>query len=49
MWTQVCWRRGALGVFWIIADPDLDTALKLAAVASKACNWKAGVPPFLGE
>jgi hypothetical protein len=33
--------------FWIIEAPDLDVALKLAAEASKACNRKLEVRPFL--
>jgi hypothetical protein len=33
--------------FWIIEAPDLDVALKLAAVGSKACNRKIEVRPFL--
>jgi hypothetical protein len=36
-----------LGGFWIIEAPDLDTALKLAAQGSKACNAKVEVRPFL--
>ena len=36
-----------LAGFWIIAAPDLDAALKLAAEASKACNRKVEVRPFL--
>lgn len=35
--------------FWIIQAPDLDTALKLAAEGSNACNRKVEVRPFLGE
>ena len=38
-----------LGGFWIIAAPDLDVALKLAAEGSKACNRKVEVRPILGE
>jgi hypothetical protein len=33
--------------FWIIQAPDLDTALKLAAEASRACNRRVEVRPFL--
>jgi hypothetical protein len=33
--------------FWIIEAADLDTALKLAADGSKACNRKIEVRPFL--
>ncbi|NEE00759.1 YciI family protein [Phytoactinopolyspora halotolerans] len=36
-----------LGGFWIIEAADLDVALKLAAEASKACNRKVEVRPFL--
>jgi len=35
-----------LAGFWIIEAPDLDVALKLAAVGSKACNAKVEVRPF---
>jgi hypothetical protein len=35
-----------LGGFWIIEAADLDTALKLAAEGSKACNRKVEVRPF---
>lgn len=35
-----------LGGFWIIEAPNLDTALKLATEASKACNRKVEVRPF---
>jgi hypothetical protein len=38
-----------LGGFFIIDAPDLDAALKLAAEASKACNRKVEVRPFLTE
>jgi hypothetical protein len=41
--TQVRWRRGALGVLWILAAPDLDVSLKLAAEGSKACHRKVRV------
>jgi hypothetical protein len=33
--------------FWIMEALDLDVALKLAAEASKACNRKVEVRPFL--
>jgi hypothetical protein len=33
--------------FWVIEAPDLDVALKLAEAASKACNRKVEVRPFL--
>jgi hypothetical protein len=33
--------------FWIMEAADLDVALKLAAGASKACNRKIEVRPFL--
>ena len=36
-----------LAGFWIMEAPDLDVALKLAAEASKACNRKLEVRPFL--
>jgi hypothetical protein len=36
-----------LAGFWIMDAPDLDAALKLAAEASKACNRKIEVRPFL--
>jgi hypothetical protein len=36
-----------LAGFWIMKAPDLDVALKLAADASKACNRKIEVRPFL--
>ena len=38
-----------LAGFWIIEAADLDAALKLAAEASKACNRKVEVRPFLSE
>ncbi len=38
-----------LGGFWIIDVPDLDTALKLAADGSKACQGKVEVRPFQSE
>ncbi len=36
-----------LAGFWIMAAPDLDLALKLAAEGSKACNRKIEVRPLL--
>jgi hypothetical protein len=36
-----------VGGFWVLEAPDLDVALKLAAAASKACNRKLEVRPFL--
>jgi hypothetical protein len=36
-----------LAGFWIIEAADLDVALKLATDASKACNRKIEVRPFL--
>lgn len=33
--------------FWIMEAPDLDTALALATDASKACNRRVEVRPFL--
>ena len=36
-----------LAGFWVMAAPDLDVALKLAAEGSKACNRKIEVRPFL--
>jgi hypothetical protein len=36
-----------LAGFWIMEAADLDAALKLAAEASKACNRKIEVRPFL--
>ena len=38
-----------LAGFWIIEAPDLDVALKLAAVGSKSCNRKVEVRPFLTD
>ena len=35
-----------LAGFWIIEAPNLDVALKLAAVGSKACNRKLELRPF---
>ena len=37
-----------IGGFWVIEAPDLDTALRLAAEASKACRGKVEVRPFAG-
>ena len=36
-----------VGGFWIVEAPDLDVALKLAALGSKHCNRKVEVRPFL--
>ena len=33
--------------FWIIAAPDLDVALRLAAQGSKSCNRRVELRPFL--
>src|SRR3954451_25297220 len=33
--------------FWIIEAPDLDVALRLAGLGSKACNRRVEVRPFL--
>jgi hypothetical protein len=38
-----------LAGFWIIEAPDLDVALKLATEASKHCNRKIEVRPFLSD
>ena len=35
--------------FWIIEAPDLDVALRLAALGSKHCNRRVELRPFLGE
>lgn len=35
-----------IGGFWVIAAPDLDAALKLAAEASEACKGPVEVRPF---
>jgi hypothetical protein len=35
--------------FWVMAAPDLDVALKLAAAGSRACNRKVEVRPFLPD
>ncbi len=37
-----------IGGFWIIEAPHLDAALRLAASASKHCNRKVELRPFLG-
>lgn len=34
--------------FWIIEAPDLDVALRLAAMGSKACNRRVELRPFFG-
>ncbi len=36
-----------LSGFWIIEAPDLDVALALAAVGSRACHRRVEVRPFL--
>jgi hypothetical protein len=33
--------------FWIIEAPDLDVALRLAALGSKSCNRRVELRPFL--
>ncbi len=38
-----------VGGFWIIEAPDLDVALRLAALGSKHCNRRVELRPFLGE
>ena len=35
--------------FWIIEAPDLDVALRLAALGSKHCNRRVELRPLLGE
>jgi hypothetical protein len=35
--------------FWIIQAPDLDVALRLAALGSKHCNRRVELRPLLGE
>jgi hypothetical protein len=40
--------KEVIGGFWVIDAPDLDTAVKLAADASKACRGKVEVRPFDG-
>ncbi|TQF06393.1 hypothetical protein E6W39_34495 [Kitasatospora acidiphila] len=37
-----------VGGFWAIEAPDLDVALRLAGLASKACNRRVELRPFLG-
>ncbi|MGX7674020.1 YciI family protein [Plantactinospora sp. DSM 117369] len=37
-----------IGGFWIIEAPDLDVALRLAALGSKHCNRRVELRPFLG-
>jgi hypothetical protein len=34
--------------FWIIEAPDLDVALRLAALGSRHCNRRVELRPFLG-
>jgi len=36
-----------LAGFWVMEAPDMDVMLELAAEASKACNRKLEVRPFL--
>jgi hypothetical protein len=36
-----------VGGFWIIEAPDLDVALRLAALGSKNCNRRVELRPFL--
>ena len=36
-----------LAGFWVLAAPDLDVALRLAAEGSRACNRRVEVRPFL--
>lgn len=38
-----------LGGFWILELPDLDTALKVGAEASKACALPLEIRPFQAE
>lgn len=38
-----------LGGFWVLELPDLDTALKVGAEASKACALPLEVRPFQAE
>ena len=35
--------------FWIVEAPDLDVALRLAALGSEHCNRRVELRPFLGE
>ncbi|MEV4627352.1 YciI family protein [Micromonospora sp. NPDC049523] len=37
-----------VGGFWIVEAPDLDVALRLAAQASKHCDRRVELRPFLG-
>lgn len=37
-----------VGGFWVIEAPDLDVALRLAALGSNACNRRVEIRPFLG-
>ena len=37
-----------LAGFWVIEAPDLDVALRLAALGSKSCNRRVELRPFLG-
>jgi hypothetical protein len=37
-----------LGGFWVIEAPDLDVALKLAALGSKSCHRRVELRPFAG-
>ncbi|MGI5150072.1 YciI family protein [Plantactinospora sp. CA-294935] len=37
-----------IGGFWIIEAPDLDVALRIAALGSKHCNRRVELRPFLG-
>ncbi|MEO3926694.1 YciI family protein [Micromonosporaceae bacterium B7E4] len=36
-----------IGGFWIIEAPDLDVALRIAALGSKHCNRRVELRPFL--
>lgn len=38
-----------IGGFWVIEVADLDAALKVATVASRACRQAVEVRPFQGE
>ena len=40
--------KEVIGGFWVIDAPDLDVALALAAVGSRACRGKVEVRPFDG-
>ena len=35
--------------FWIVEAANLDVALRLAALGSKACNRRVELRPILGE